>query len=73
VICIELNLPPPSDDAQAQENLNRAQQEVELITQEYTQIGEKFPATLVILTNYPSIWAARRARSAGLPVRHRDS
>jgi hypothetical protein len=53
VICIELNLPPAEDAQQAQKKLDAAHAEVELVSQEYTQNGEKFPATLVVITNYP--------------------
>ena len=51
-VCIDLNL-PPSDAATGEKNLERATQEIEGLKQSFHRRSEKFPATLVILTNYP--------------------
>src|ERR1700722_16983213 len=53
VVCIELNLPPTEDHEVRRQHMESAAQEVQVLCADYASRGEKFPATLVILTNYP--------------------
>jgi hypothetical protein len=52
VVCIDLNL-APSDAATGDKNLESATKEIEGLMRSYHTRGVKFPATRVILTNYP--------------------
>jgi hypothetical protein len=53
-----LNL-PGAEEAEAHKNLLSAQMEIEAVSQEWTNNGERFPATLVVLTNYPHHYGLR--------------
>jgi len=52
VICIDLNLPPTSDEASAARIIDTAHAEVEAQSKERERNGRPFPATMVIITNY---------------------
>jgi hypothetical protein len=52
VICIEMNLPPAADKQAAENKFVLARAEIEAVSLEYSQNGERFPATLVVVTNY---------------------
>ena len=53
VICIDVNMPPSEDIQLRRQNMRSAAKEVQALCAEYASRREKFPGTLVILTNHP--------------------
>jgi hypothetical protein len=52
VICVDLNM-PPADAIKTRDRTESACKEIELIATEYKNNDEPFPATQIVLTNYP--------------------
>jgi hypothetical protein len=52
IVCIDLNL-PPSDAQTGKKILESATREVRGLSMAYRKRGQKFPATMVLLTNHP--------------------